>query len=505
MLENMNYPVNQQLLHKAETIKATNEKLNSQNINKKKIQLTEPALNIMHTLASVKKIKQGDYSDFQTATAQPKKSLAQGLLRRNPIPEIKGEQFNRKLDPFFYKECIYYLNNYGSHVANIAFYLKHSSMKEVLMYCYDNLVDKDIFTECVYMECLKKDRVDEMLKAMADIDSTLNMWTEYVVHTCRVLETSRRLEALYALQCGTGQQARAAATCGVLFCRAVPRARPPHHALAARLPRLHAALHHLGQCVPTAAPHHHHHHHHRQNEQISLQFYMDKHGIDTLMTTISRQIELTNYLVKCEASGQLTNKVLYQIIPVQGSNVEPDGNEYKPLTLFGSYSDKLRLVGAVLGTGQSVEAGFELAFKIIREHKLDSMIIYKPVATYLVKTDRFMEVKTLAKCIRQSKETAANLMSDQVLEAGVSAVVLLCESRGQLYDEQAELLIADIHSVTTKISCYLTCKNVSSAYILAARNDRPNDLRRVLHEAERLGNDHVRNACLKRLTSKNVL
>ncbi|KAL4709385.1 hypothetical protein ACJJTC_013674, partial [Scirpophaga incertulas] len=260
MLENMNYPVNQQLLHKAETIKATNEKLNSQNINKKKIQLTEPALNIMHTLASVKKIKQGDYSDFQTATAQPKKSLAQGLLRRNPIPEIKGEQFNRKLDPFFYKECIYYLNNYGSHVANIAFYLKHSSMKEVLMYCYDNLVDKDIFTECVYMECLKKDRVDEMLKAMADIDSTLNMWTEYVVHTCRVLETSRRLEALYALQCGTGQQARAAATCGVLFCRAVPRARPPHHALAARLPRLHAALHHLGQCVPSAAPHHHHHH-----------------------------------------------------------------------------------------------------------------------------------------------------------------------------------------------------------------------------------------------------
>ena len=42
-------------------------------------------------------------------------------------------------------------------------------------------------------------------------------------------------------------------------------------------------------------------------------------------------------------------------------------------------------------------------------------------------------------------------MSDQVLESGVSAVVTRCESRGQLYDEQAEILIADIHSVTIKV------------------------------------------------------
>lgn len=49
------------------------------------------------------------------------------------------------------------------------------------------------------------------------------------------------------------------------------------------------------------------------------------------------------------------------------------------------------------------------------------------------------------------------------------------------------------------------CRNVSNAYILAARHDRTNDLRRVLQEAERIGNEQVRNACLKRLTSKNVL
>lgn len=42
-------------------------------------------------------------------------------------------------------------------------------------------------------------------------------------------------------------------------------------------------------------------------------------------------------------------------------------------------------------------------------------------------------------------------MSDQVLESGVSAIVARCELRGQLHDEQAELLISDIHSVAIKV------------------------------------------------------
>lgn len=159
------------------SLQSTNEKLTTMNTGKKKITLTEPALNIMHTLASVKKIKQGDYSDFQTATVQPKKSLAQGLLRRNNNhPEPKVDHQNKKLDPFFYKECVYYLSNYGSHVANIAFYMKHSSLAEVLKYCYDNLVDRETFTESVYMECLKKDKVNELMKVMSDMDASLETW-----------------------------------------------------------------------------------------------------------------------------------------------------------------------------------------------------------------------------------------------------------------------------------------------------------------------------------------
>ncbi|KAJ0173711.1 hypothetical protein K1T71_010860 [Dendrolimus kikuchii] len=496
MIENMNYPVNQQLLSKAETIKSTNEKLTTMTTGKKRIQLTEPALNIMHTLASVKKIKQGDYSDFQTATVQPKKSLAQGLLRRNNNHTEPKVDPHKRLDPFFYRECVYYLSSYGSQVANIAFYMKHSNMSEVIRYCYENLVDKETFTEYVYMDCLKKDKVNELLKAMSDMDSTLDMWAEYIMHICRTLEMSNRFEALYAVQCGSGQQARASASCALLYSRPVGACAQPFAALLARHHHLAAAMHHLGQCVPSSA---------KVSDPKSFHLHLDKVTIDNLMTTISRQMELGKYLAACEASGRLNEKVVNDVIPLQTSKRDNEGGDFRPLTLFGSTTDKIRLVAVILATGPTVESGFELAFKIITEHKLDSMNIYTHVAKYLVKTDRFMEVKMLAKCIRISKETAANLMSDQVLEAGVSAVVKRCESRGQLYDEQAELLINDIHSVSIKISCYLTCRNVSSAYILAAKNDRTNDLRRVLQEAERLGNDHVRNACLKRLTSKNVL
>ncbi|OWR53816.1 hypothetical protein KGM_204158 [Danaus plexippus plexippus] len=493
MLEDMNYPVNQQLLDKAENIKTTNEKLSNMNTRKKKIPLAEPALNIMHTLASVKKIKQGDYSDFQTATVQPKKSLAQGLLRRNNNPEPKVDYQNKKLDPFFYKECVYYLSSYGSFVDNIMFYMKHSNMSEVIRYCYDNSVDKETFTESVYMNCLKKNKVDELVKSMKEMDSSFNMWSEYIMHICRTLEMSKRLEALYALQCGTGQHARASASCALLYSRPLPAGRDPFSELVTRQHHLTAAMHHLNQCIPV----------NKVNDQKSIHFHLDKATIDNLMSTISRQLEVAKYLAACEASGSLNNKIINAVIPLQ--NLRRNDSDLRPLTLFGSNTDKIRIVAIVLVSGQTVEVGFDLAFKIICEHKLDSMNIYTHVAKYLVNADRFMEVKNLAKCIRTSKETAASLMSDQVLEAGTTAVVGRCEARGQLHDEQAELLIADINSVAIKISCYLVCHNVSSAYILAARHDRINDLRKVLQEAERLCNEQVRNACLKRLTSKNIL
>ena len=55
-------------------------------------------------------------------------------------------------------------------------------------------------------------------------------------------------------------------------------------------------------------------------------------------------------------------------------------------------------------------------------------------------------------------------MSDQVLEAGTAAVVARCEARGQLHDEQAELLIADINSVAIKVGYFTRKLEAATAF-----------------------------------------
>ena len=80
------------------------------------------------------------------------------------------------------------------------------------------------------------------------------------------------------------------------------------------------------------------------------------------MTSITRQIELAKYLSSCESTGRLTERVINEAIPIQGRK-ESDNTDVRPLTLFGSNTDKIRLVAVVLASGPTIEVGFELAIK----------------------------------------------------------------------------------------------------------------------------------------------
>lgn len=74
-------------------------------------------------------------------------------------------------------------------------------------------------------------------------------------------------------------------------------------------------------------------------------------------------MELAKYLASCEASGRLTDKVLNEAIPIQNARKENETSDVRPLTLFGSTTDKIRLVAVVLASGPTIEVGFELAIK----------------------------------------------------------------------------------------------------------------------------------------------
>lgn len=146
------------------------------NKTERKIDNTEPLLNIIHALSSLQKIKQGDFSDFATS-AQYVKKTKQSILTKKHNYQNEKLEFKRKLEPFFYKECIYYLTTYGTHRALINFYLKYGDLTEALQHCQSYGVDKETFTDVIFMAYLKNDIINTLLKTMFEIDSTWTMWT----------------------------------------------------------------------------------------------------------------------------------------------------------------------------------------------------------------------------------------------------------------------------------------------------------------------------------------
>lgn len=140
----------------------------------KKIKMSEPAINVMHALSRVSKIKEGDFSDFVT-NFQFKLKLP--TVTKKAGNQVDKYEFIRKLEPFFYNECLFYLMSYGSPNATINFYLKYGKISDALQYCYGYHVDKDIFIEHVFLKFIKGHDIDILLKAMYNIDNTWKIWT----------------------------------------------------------------------------------------------------------------------------------------------------------------------------------------------------------------------------------------------------------------------------------------------------------------------------------------
>lgn len=142
----------------------------------KKVKTVEPALNVMHALSRVTKIKSGDFSDFVTNHQYAKKPKQAAILKKQ-IQHNEKYDLKQKLEPFFYNECLYYLNNYGSSNAIILFYLKYGNLSEALDYCLDSTVDEETFTETIFMKYSKGDKLDNLLKSMHDLKNSWRVWT----------------------------------------------------------------------------------------------------------------------------------------------------------------------------------------------------------------------------------------------------------------------------------------------------------------------------------------
>lgn len=94
------------------------------------------------------------------------------------INEEKLTQSQKKkpyIEPIIYKECLFYLQKYGTHLSLLEFYVKHKEFHDALLYLIENRLTPDIFIE-IYMICLKSGVVNKLQENMSSIDSTLNLW-----------------------------------------------------------------------------------------------------------------------------------------------------------------------------------------------------------------------------------------------------------------------------------------------------------------------------------------
>lgn len=89
--------------------------------------------------------------------------------------------------------------------------------------------------------------------------------------------------------------------------------------------------------------------------------HIDKATLERHMTTITRQIELAEFLAECEREGRVSERLVRDVIPPPLE--ESRTRDVRPLTLFGSNTDRIRLVAVVLVAGKTIEEGFNLAFR----------------------------------------------------------------------------------------------------------------------------------------------
>ncbi|KAI4468931.1 zinc finger fyve domain-containing protein 26 [Holotrichia oblita] len=402
------------------------------------------------------------------------------------------------LENIYYEECIYYLEKYGSHLSLCQFYIRHNDFRQTLEYIIENEVNTEIFIE-IYMTCLKDGRIDHLQEIIFAMDPTLDIWKNYIRHICIYLEKQCMLHSLYQLQQFIGDFVRAAMTCIKFYSHEISCFEEFHN----RVQYLQNARVHLKQEL-------------EQEQWVDVQsvsslqssdafeeksisnpalvMKMNTKEVSKHLNTIQLQIEAVEFLTICEQAGTSVSDTIIDIQIPNASNLP--GDALKLPTLFGSTYEKMQLAILCVVSGQNIEDGFGIAYKIINDYKLKASKIYCQCGRLLAKAKRYSSVPGLVKCIRSGgeKDSVLTEMCDEML-----ALTARTLSDHNATDKQLEDIIKHISNRTIKVNSYIETKQLRSAFLLAAKFGRIGDIRRISREAEIYNRPDVKKLCQKYL------
>ncbi|XP_066995944.2 uncharacterized protein Sptz [Anabrus simplex] len=417
------------------------------------------ALSVLHTLSSLREITQGKYNE----ATPPSNTIIIGP----------------KLDPLFYSECCSYLTTYGSHAGIVAFYLSHDDLPAALQHIQQQKVDVDTFLETVYLPCLVQGNTSTLQQEMSQMDSSLDIWKSYLCHVCHHFERKGHLNVLYQLQLFMQDYVRAAMTC-IRFYQYEART---YSDLAAKINFLNLAQSHLekelGASLWGVKGG-------QDFEASTLKMKLDPREVDRHINTILRQIEVTKFLSTCEQQQRPVLEILRDLFP------DSADAQHIP-TLFGKSMERGQLAVLAILCGKNVEEGFGIAVRIIQDYHLKALRVFSHAGRKFANDSRLCDIEQLIGCIRNSGMSDVNTICDEVL---AGCVEVLAAKPDPVDIESLVKLMVD---VGTKVTAYIECKQLKSAYLLAVKHDRLGDVRRILREAEHLGQTAIRKICQKRL------
>lgn len=410
------------------------------------------------------------------------KAISQGQIT---IKHVSSFEEN-----IYYKESLYYLLTYGSYNSILEFYLKHEEFEKCLNYILENDLEPELFFTAIYMYCLKTGNAEKLQEAMKTKDPSLLLWKKYLIHVCHCLEKKQSLYILYQLQLFMKDYIRASMTCirfytnqAMTYTELCYRV----HLLIDAQKHLESELH-IGNFSKKRRKSTSSYHH------DALTMEMEPSEIDKHINTISRQMEIVKFLGNAEKEGRSPNEFI-SLFP----DIECDATNSSELpTLFGNQQQKTHLAVLAILCGRNIEEGFGIAFRIMQDYNLPSQKVYSLAARVLALKNNVSAVEQLIKCCRSSGASNMNVICDHILTQCIKLMLQRSYDHSEhIIKNQIDILIRLITDIELKISAYIESKQLKTAYLLAVKYSRAQDIRKILKESDRLGQIAIKAICTK--------
>ncbi|KAL4238418.1 hypothetical protein ACF0H5_003126 [Mactra antiquata] len=396
------------------------------------------------------------------------------------------------MDSQQFQECLYYLRTYGTYLSVVEFHRRHGYYMKAVQYILDHRCSNEVFVEGLLKPSIDSGELGRLTDQMLLLDPSLERWNTYLTASCRYLLKQRLHHVLYEFQLFMKDFIRAGMSCFTYFYQ---EGAQNYLDLSRRINHLFTAQQHMQAYLD---PTHWGNVQHplsysttqkpgswdsntTKRDQISVRLVKASEDVSRYIKTIALQIEVTKFFqsILTNPGGEV---ILHKMSTVGPSKIP---------TLFGSPQHRNDLAIMVLLCGDNIETSFVLATRITGEYKLGAVGIYTHVAREMARSHDYDNMRSFLTCVEKT-EVATDEVMDEILGA---CLLVVADSPSEA--KEAENIIKMLRKNSNMINAYILCGKLKSAYLMSVKENRVDDVRRILRAAKSMGQSAIVSICNK--------